>query len=210
MRDAQAPRRVLDPDGDRRLAAGFPDPVFDSQRAFRAVMNAMAEPGTIHTLSTPAVCPGFSPAMTAVALCLIDFETPYWSDASDEARDYLSFHTGAMCSQQPDAAAFAFLTRPSALASFAQFSRGTLDDPDRACTLVIEARTLSSASGWVLQGPGIPGRRRLSAPPLGDAFRQACEANRQTFPLGVDVLLCAGNRLTAVPRSTLLTAADGG
>ena len=60
---------------------GFAEPVADAQTTFRAVLDAMARPGTIHqvgaNLSPPAP---LDPATAAVLLTLADNETPLWLD----------------------------------------------------------------------------------------------------------------------------------
>lgn len=191
------------------LARGFADPVLGSQHTFRAVMSAMAEPGTIHSLSFMPVAPGLMPAMTALGLTLLDFETSLWCDASEDPIGYLRFHTGATPTSTHREAHFAFITRPAAMPPPATFRQGTLDYPDTSCTLVVEVAALDDTGGWTLTGPGIRGSRRLAAPPLGDPFLSALVANRKAFPLGVDVILCSGSRIAALPRSTTLMRAEG-
>ncbi len=89
--------------------SGFADPVHDSQSTFRAIMRAMARPGTIEVVSPDfAPPPSLSPAAAAACLALADFETPALALASLAAdaaiSDYLRFHTGAPASTQQGAA----------------------------------------------------------------------------------------------------------
>jgi alpha-D-ribose 1-methylphosphonate 5-triphosphate synthase subunit PhnH len=191
----------------RRTAASgpaFPDPVFDAQRTFRAVMAAVAEPGTIHSIASSVRCPGFSPAMTALALTLADFETSVWTDAGPEAAAYLGFHTGTTVVAAPGAADFAFITAPSAMPPLASYKQGTLEYPDTSCTLVLDVASIDPTRGWTLRGPGIAGRGRLSVMPLRAGLEADLEVNRRSFPLGVDLIFCAGAQIAALPRSTSL------
>lgn len=192
-------------------APAFGDPARASQKAFRTIMNALAEPGTVQRLDAAgARCPGFSEAMTAVALTLIDFETKVFLDGSTEAERYLRFHTGAPIVSTPGSAAFAFITEPRSLPGLAVFAHGTLDYPDASTTIVIDVQTIDTNGGWGLAGPGIDGTRRIGFSPLREGLLDELTANRAAFPLGVDILFCAGERIVSLPRSTRVTPAQGG
>ncbi len=187
------------------LDAGFATPVFDAQRTFRAVMNGFAEPGTEHALDAQGPrCPGFSVAMTAIALTLADFETRLWLDAAApiDAASYLRFHTSAPIVAEPMGAAFAFVTRPRDLVRLATFAQGSLEYPDASATIVLDVEAIDTSRGWSLTGPGIVGTRRLTVPNLPDTFVHDLVTNRALFPCGVDIIFCAGDRIAALPRST--------
>ena len=63
-------------------AAAFPAPVLASQAAFRALMDAVARPGTVKPLPPAAAAPSpLSATAAAVALTMLDYETPVWLDA---------------------------------------------------------------------------------------------------------------------------------
>ncbi len=187
------------------ISAGFAAPVLDAQRAFRAVMTALAEPGTEHSVdgSGPR-CPGFSVAMTAIALTLADFETRLWTDsgAAGDAAAYLRFHTGAPIVVEAKCAAFAFVTRLRDLPRLATFAHGTLEYPDTSVTLVVDVERIDTERGWALSGPGIADTRQLTVSPVPDTLLPDLAANRAAFPCGVDLIFCAGTRIVALPRST--------
>src|ERR1700749_2528889 len=63
------------------LSAGFSDKVLSAQSTFRAVMEAMARPGSVHHV-TPDVgaAPGLMHGAAALALTLFDHDTPIWLD----------------------------------------------------------------------------------------------------------------------------------
>ena len=63
------------------LVPGFSEPVLASQAVFRTVMEAMARPGQIAEIGVALAPPApLGIAAAALALTLLDFETPVWLD----------------------------------------------------------------------------------------------------------------------------------
>ena len=184
-------------DAAENLQGGFADPARDAARAFRAIMEAMARPGTIQTASGATPPAPLSPAAGAALLTLCDSDTPlYLAGAVDrsEVRSWIAFHTGApIC--QAGQAMFALGTW-QALAPLSVYPAGTPDYPDRSATLIVELPALSP-EGAVLTGPGIRKEAQLSLPETA-----AFQANRDLFPLGLDFLFTCGDRIAALPRTT--------
>jgi alpha-D-ribose 1-methylphosphonate 5-triphosphate synthase subunit PhnH len=187
--------------------SGFAHQVFDAQTSFRAVMNALANPGRIETLAVrPHAPPRLAPALAAAALTLIDQDTPIFLDrsfaAEREIAASLSFLTGCRFVDDPAGAAFALIGQASETPDLASFAQGTLEYPDRSTTLLFQVEKLDGGGPMRLSGPGVPGMRSFGADPLPRGFVDQLHANRSRFPQGVDVLLCCGDRLAGLPRST--------
>ena len=178
------------------LEGGFSDVPVQASLAFRAAMNAMARPGTIH-----AVAGGEGPAPLSVAastlmLTLCDPETPvHLAGAHDTAavRGWITFHTGAPL-VGPEDAMFALGTWGALPLS--RFPVGTAEYPDRSATLIVEMAELV-AEGAELRGPGIRDRAALNLPE-----REAFRTNAARYPLGPDFYFTCGKALAALPRST--------
>ena len=186
------------------LEGGFANPPLDAARAFRAVMQAIARPGTIHKLAGAVPPAPLSEAAATILLTLCDAETPvHLADAADcpEVRAWLAFHTGAPVSGR-DSCMFA-VGPWNALIPLSGFPIGTAEYPDRSATLIVESEALQQ-SGATLTGPGIQSTNRLSLPDI-DAF----QANHALFPLGLDFLFTCGNRIAALPRSTCVHTGAG-
>jgi alpha-D-ribose 1-methylphosphonate 5-triphosphate synthase subunit PhnH len=188
------------------LRKGLADPVFDSQRVFRAVMNAIARPGSIIDLDIgldPA--PMLTAELAAVALALLDRETPVWLDAvmrdDEEITAFLRFHTGALITAEPREAAFALVSRAEQLPALTEFALGTPDFPDRSTTVVIAVDALSNRHGFELRGPGINGLAHFDAIPLRQGFEAEWAVNREIYPRGVDLVLVAPGAVAAMPRT---------
>jgi alpha-D-ribose 1-methylphosphonate 5-triphosphate synthase subunit PhnH len=199
------------------LAPGFRDPVHDAQGAFRAVLDALARPGTLQALPTDLRPPApLTPELAAVALTLADADAPLWLDAPlgecEAVAAYLRFHTGAALVAEPARAAFALIAEPTACPPFGRFAQGDPAYPDRAATLVLAVDRLAADDGHALAGPGIRGTARLHAAPLPPDFAARCAENHAGFPLGVDLLLVGRDRdgaarVAGLPRSTRVTEA---
>jgi alpha-D-ribose 1-methylphosphonate 5-triphosphate synthase subunit PhnH len=195
------------------LTAAFADPVHASQHTFRMVMDALARPGTIISLAATVTSPSpLHPAAAAVALTLLDYETPVWLDhalsATRDIADWIRFHTGAPITPDPRAAAFAFVADSGRAPDLEAFSLGTPEYPDRSTTLVLQVKQFSGES-LTLAGPGIAGTQNISAGPLPNDFRQQLIANRALFPRGVDVILATDDAIAALPRSVRVTTDRG-
>lgn len=182
------------------LLPGFADPVADAQSAFRAALEAMARPGRVQRLHrAPAPPRALCPAAGAVLLALADAETPLWLDAGAEAAEWVVFHSGCPLVKDAGAATFALATGvPPTLAAL---HPGTEEEPQRAATLILQVASLAEGSGWRLSGPGIEHEHRLAVDGAPDRFLAEWAVNRSRFPAGVDVILCAGDHLAALPRS---------
>jgi alpha-D-ribose 1-methylphosphonate 5-triphosphate synthase subunit PhnH len=185
------------------IHAGFADPVLDSQRAFRAVLEAMAHPGRIVTAVTPSPPPPLGMAAAAVCLTLLDFDTPLWVDpaASVDVVDYLRFHCGVPLVAAPGAARFALVADAARLPSLDDLDAGTDERPDLSATVVLQVAGLAGGGGPRLTGPGIAREARLEVSGAPELW-SVVGANTRRFPRGVDFVLCAGDRLAALPRTT--------
>ena len=196
------------------IDGGFADPVFDAQAAFKAVMDAMARPGTVIAVKPFSTPPSpLSPTAACVALTLCDSDTPLWLDpalqASSAARSYLSFHTGAPAADAPSQAAFAVVSDPAGLIALEAFAQGTQEYPDRSTTLILQVESLSSGRALGLEGPGIEEAASIAPSPLPHRFVEQWGQNRARFPRGVDLVLAAPGCITCLPRTTRIRAMEG-
>jgi alpha-D-ribose 1-methylphosphonate 5-triphosphate synthase subunit PhnH len=185
-------------------ALGLADPAHDSQRLFRAVLDAFSHPGRIVTLPRPPAAIGpLSRAATAFLLTLVDRDTPLWlAPAFDTAPvcDFVRFHTGAPITNRPADALFAVLT-PDRAPVLESFAIGTDPYPDRSATLLIELPSLTDGPACCWRGPGIDGRAGVALTGLHDSFWSEWAANHALFPCGVDLVFAADTSLVALPRS---------
>ncbi len=190
------------------VGAGFRDPVADAQRCFRLILDATAHPGRIVELPADLLAAnesGLPDAAAALALTLLDFETPVWLDAAVRgASAYLRFHCGMPLVDDPKQSRFAFAGDPAGLPPLGSFDLGTTEFPDRSTTLVVAVPGLAAESGVVLRGPGLKGSARLRLDGIGPEFWRTRAELAPLFPLGIDLVFVSGRRLAAVPRTTIV------
>ncbi len=189
------------------LLPGFDEPVDDAQQVFAATLQAFANPGRVATLDVACGCPaGLSPAMTALLLTLADADTPVWLPAGlgEPARAFLRFHCG--CPLVDDVAAASFVCVPTGhgMPDLVDCAQGDPAYPDRSATLIAEMASLREGDALTLRGPGIETVRTLHVAGLPAGFRAQWRANNAGFPLGVDLLLTAGDQICAMTRTTIM------
>jgi alpha-D-ribose 1-methylphosphonate 5-triphosphate synthase subunit PhnH len=188
------------------LAAGFAQPVFDAQTAFRAAMDALARPG-IPVPYVPALTPPapLTPAAAGIAMALLDFEVSFWlapSLAEGAVGAFLRFHTGASEVSNPAAADFALLDLARDMLDLARFKPGETAYPDRSTTVLALVDSVETGGGLSLAGPGIRAVNPLGVAPLPDDFAPHWQVNGARYPLGVDMLFAAPGAVLGLPRST--------
>lgn len=189
------------------IEGGFADPVFNAQTVFRAVMDAMARPGSVQPLPTLARPPApLSATAGAIALALCDNDTPLWLDpglhASAAIGSWLGFHTGAPLANTPADAHFAFVATPAEMMSLDGFSQGTQDYPDRSTTLILHVSDLTSGAPLLLEGPGIETTATIAPAQMPRHFIEQWKQNTKRFPRGVDIILATADGIACLPRTT--------
>jgi alpha-D-ribose 1-methylphosphonate 5-triphosphate synthase subunit PhnH len=193
------------------LAPAFAEPVDDAQSVFRATMDALSRPGTAQTLA-PALAPPapLSRGAGAIALALLDYESPFWLDETlsrePDVAQWLRFHTGAPIVRDAKDAAFAFMADAARVPDFDSFALGTGEYPDRSTTLVLQIAHLSGPEVMTLRGPGIAGERAFAVSPCPADLVTRLQDNHALFPRGLDLLFVTNDAVAAIPRSTRVTA----
>lgn len=179
------------------LQGGFAAPAVDAAVSFRALLDAMARPGTINTLGAASAPAPMSPAAATTIATLCDPDTPLYLAGdfdTDDIRAWVAFHTGAPLAG-PEHCRFA-LGAWDDLQPLGRFSIGTPEYPDRSATLIVEMADLA-AKGARLTGPGIKDAAALNLPAT-----EPFQINAGAFPLGLDFIFTAGDRVAALPRTT--------
>lgn len=197
-----------------QIGAGFAAPPFDSQRVFRAALDALSHPGTVLSVDADAAWPdGMHPAAGALLLSLLDPDTGLWIQASTalQAAPYLRFHTGCTLADSPGQADFAYVANASEMPPLDAFACGSDEHPHRSATVIVQVERFESNGRWRCTGPGVdaahPPCIALDGMPHG--FAAAWNRQRHSFPCGIDLYLTAGDRLIGLPRTTQLTDAAG-
>jgi alpha-D-ribose 1-methylphosphonate 5-triphosphate synthase subunit PhnH len=165
----------------------------------------MSHPGRLFSLDMSFQVPTpLHPASAAVALALLDFETPLWTDLppDSEAVEWIRFHCGCPVGEEPAGGKFALITGDPNQTPLGRFFPGTDECPGDSATLIIQTQTLVEGRGRRLTGPGIQKENYLSVGGVPEEFWQAWKVNHSGYPLGVDVILTAGRELVALPRTT--------
>src|SRR5690606_214727 len=132
---------------DFGLDSGFANPVLQSQATFRAIMDALANPGTPQNLTQPAAAHGaLTPELASILLTLADQDTAIWLAGTTGLAPFVAFHTGAPITPEPRRAVFAFAGSAAELLPFDQFNLGTQEYPDRSTTIVLAVKSLRGGS----------------------------------------------------------------
>ncbi|MFR5647263.1 MAG: phosphonate C-P lyase system protein PhnH [Bilophila wadsworthia] len=140
----------------------FSQPVFDMQRVFRVVLDAMSRPARLCRLPVfpQSVPDGLSPVLAALALTLCDGESPLWLSPGlrkDETTTWLRFHCGCPIVEEADKAAFALVADASELPPLSAFAQGVPAYPDRSATVLLAGLAFDAGTRFRGSGPGICG-----------------------------------------------------
>ena len=194
---------------NQAFEGGFADAVYDAQTCFRALMDALANPGTIQSLTAETQPPlPLTAELGAIAQALFDHDTKVWLDsrlaASSAVREWLSFQTGLELVSEIGEAHFALVSDIGQMPPLDVFAKGTSEYPDRSATIIMALDGFTGTQTLQLQGPGIEHVRDFAPSTLPVRFSEQWAANAALFPRGVDLVFAAPKTVAALPRSTKL------
>jgi alpha-D-ribose 1-methylphosphonate 5-triphosphate synthase subunit PhnH len=72
--------------------------------------------------------------------------------------------------------------------------------PETSATIILQVASLTPGRRFVLQGPGLREPALLGVEGLPLDFGAIWQRNHALFPRGIDLVLCAGDHLAALPR----------
>jgi len=189
------------------------DPVADTQAVFRVVLDAMARPGTRHTL--PAADPNTPLAkagpLVALAQTLLDHEVtfavvPARGETADAERlaAYLTLVTGSRTVAAAEAE-YVIALGPLPTGLPATLRVGQPAYPDESATLIALVPPFGDHAGVpvALTGPGVARGTAMTLPGLTPSDLASLAAANAEPPLGVDVILVdPAGTIVCLPRST--------
>lgn len=190
------------------------DPVFDSARVYRELVQSFSQPGRMGQL-------GFvkerlagqlvaSQGLAGIGLTLLDSGAGFhWSGQTDSPVK-LFLHRLTSAPEFPlGTAPFVFAQGLSGLDQiFGQVRQGTLLDPHEAATVVVEVDKLENGELYQLSGPGIKDKKFVVLPADNGWLRGRARAVAE-YPLGPDLVFVDGaGQILALPRTTKI--AQGG
>jgi alpha-D-ribose 1-methylphosphonate 5-triphosphate synthase subunit PhnH len=192
--------------------------VGQSQLVFRAVMDALARPGTVHRMPASADAGGPPPALLPL-LALADLGTPACVLADEgEWADVVRALTSAPAAGLAQARLVAAL-RPVTDDELASLRTGTVRAPEEGALAFLSVAGIRPLpDGWSpdrnssgdgrplrLSGPGIPGTRDLLVAGLPAGFAAVRRELTRGFPAGADlVLVTPDGDVAGLPRTTLI------
>jgi len=181
------------------------EPVHDTRETFRALCDAMSQPGTVQRTSV-------APADHAVMAALVDHEVT--THTTDETlRDALSSQGRLSASDPANADVVHTHGKPSW--DVRDLTRGSLVEPSDGATVLFRVESLSGESSdnlaengsdithVSLSGPGVPGTRTVQIGLHSTELEKLREA-QSTYPRGIDAIFTAADQVAAIPRSVTL------
>ncbi|MEV6056573.1 phosphonate C-P lyase system protein PhnH [Streptomyces sp. NPDC052107] len=204
---ATGPTPAADAAGTAELVTAAKLRPAQAQGVFRAVLDALARPGTVTRF--PADVPGVVPPALLPVLALADLGTGVCvleEDASRRWSDVVSVATNAPAVPL-ERARLATSVRPVAAEEILRPARGTAEAPEDGAVLCLPVTALEGGPRiWRLSGPGVPGERDVAPHGVPDGFVEARATAVGGFPAGVDLLLVSPDgRVMGLPRSTTVT-----
>lgn len=164
------------------------------QACYRALLQAMARPATVHALDADE-----RPAWLLVAATLLDGAVTMADPDHLLDGDDLTFLQSAARPEDEAGYIIADGSRPPRFTP----TLGTLDQPHLGATvLVVVARIGNGPLTFEAEGPGIAQRHGLALLGLDPHWITLRNQWTARFPLGVDLLLADDARVTALPRTT--------
>ena len=178
------------------------DEVFDAQRHFRTVLDAMSRPGRVNRLTGPVLSPPapFLPASAAVAFALLNADvTFHLTGFTDAAAAYLTAHTHSRPAPAAQAD-FLFLSGDSSLVNSTRMA-GLF--PIAFAALIVAGLWEGARSSGTLSRVAVAG---LVTAPLASVVSGAIEMNRIMFVIPFAVLVATSGAASLLRRGGLARA----
>lgn len=187
-----------------QLAYQF-DFVHDGQKAFRELLNATANPGTVKSIAVQAEKFGevYAP-LTVLGCTLLDNEEIMYVEKNPRLAAEL--HDLTLCREgELEQADYIFLSSQMNYGSMEEImknaKKGTYKDPQNSATIIILCDEMKGDVEMNLKGPGIKGIKTVCVQQYIKTILMIRQSLQTEYPLGIDlVFVTPGGDLMGIPR----------
>jgi alpha-D-ribose 1-methylphosphonate 5-triphosphate synthase subunit PhnH len=175
-----------------------------TQKAFKALMQAMSRPGTVHQLDLNE---SDGPLMP-VLLTLLDQEVTFAVVGKGIEGDRIALATGSK-ETAVEEADFVLVSGGDSAGAVLRAKRGDIKYPDKGATILYLIPSVQGrGTRFHLEGPGILESMTFAPDGFGQGEARDVRAANAEFPIGVDcVFVDKAARMVAVPRSVRMEVA---
>ena len=177
------------------------DTVYDSQKVFRLVLEAMSNPARVVNIKEYAdKLFGSYPVFLALAMTLLDNEVSFSTCENQSLTDEIASVTLAK-REKTEAADFVFVREPNDIKTIIENVKcGTPADPHKSATVII-GNDGGAVRQLALSGPGVDGNIAVQASQTVKDAIILRDAQNYEYPQGIDLIFVSGTgELSAVPR----------
>ena len=188
------------------------DPIHDSQKLFRQLLDCMSRPTSIQYLEADLQVP--KPLLLATALSafsLFDQQVSFYHSLGERIiSEYLTQNTGAM-ETKPSIADFVILDGSIYAVDLTLLKQGSPEYPDESASIFLQVERLSKTplgASWEITatGPGINASDKLYVQGLKENYLEVLSDINSTYPQGIDLYLSSSeNSICGIPRSIQLS-----
>jgi len=177
------------------------DLVYDSQKIYRLILEAVSNPGSIVNIKKYAdKLFGTFPVFLAVAMTFLDNEVSFNTCENQTLSDEIASLTLAR-NMNIEEADFIFAGNHSVIEkAIINAKYGTLSDPQKSATVIVQNNGISAVC-LILSGPGIDGEAEVMVTQTVKDAVTIRDAQNYEYPQGIDLLFMSGSgELLAIPR----------
>ena len=177
------------------------DAVFDSQKVFRLILEAMSGPTRVINMNEYAgKLFGANPVLLAVAITLLDNEVSFNTCENQALSDEITSLTLAK-KETTENADYIFVNNLCYMEYAIEKARfGTLSEPHKSATVIIQNSGIS-AHCLMLSGPGIDGQAEVMVTQTVKDAITTRDAQNYEYPQGIDMIFVSSNGdLFSIPR----------
>lgn len=179
------------------------DDVFDSQKVFRRLLDAMANPGRRCGIQEQGEkLFGDQPALLAIAMTLLDASVSFCAPEEPALTEQIVLLTHAR-PVPPEQADYLFLPSAEQLSALIEIAKeGTLEDPHTSATVIVKVPDGQAGECPArLSGPGVDGQMETTLPPAVIQAVKLRNAQEYEYPQGIDfIFLLPESQLLCIPR----------
>ncbi len=182
------------------------DMVFDAQKMFRSILEAVSNPGTIINICEYSnKLYGDYKTLLSVASAILDNEVSF--NTCNDLCLYSDIISLTLSKEaQLDKADYVFITDVSKnkigeIIKHAKY--GTLKDPHKSATIIISVDEIIGIVNSTISGPGINIAKELHITSYIDEVISARDSLFYEYPTGIDLIfVCKNGDIMAIPRKT--------